>query len=280
MPVSMKVDDSSRVYGQDNPACGVSYDGFVLDQDADVLGGVLEFATNATKTSSVGDYDVAASGLTSGNYAIGYTMGTLNVSKAPLTITANDATKLYRASNPSLSGEVTGLKNGDQVTVSYSTAATADSPVGSYPITPAVTGVSTANYDIRLVAGTLKVMYGWDGFLQPINDTAHQTGVQESRFKLGQTTPAKFVIKDAAGNVVQQAAPKFSISGNRGPCGAGSELETVGALTSASTQFYAWTGSQHQYSWSTKGLTAGEYRLWTNLADGNTMSYVDICLTK
>ena len=43
---------------------------------------------------------------------------------------------------------------------------------------------------------------------------------------------------------------------------------------------YSWTGAQYQYNWSTKGLTAGEYRLWANLADGSTASYVDICLTK
>ena len=42
---------------------------------------------------------------------------------------------------------------------------------------------------------------------------------------------------------------------------------------------YSWNGSQYHYNWSTKGLTAGEYRIYANLADG-TKRYVDICLTK
>ena len=36
---------------------------------------------------------------------------------------------------------------------------------------------------------------------------------------------------------------------------------------------------QYHFNWSTKGLTAGEYRIFANLADG-TARYVDICLTK
>src|SRR6185436_16374800 len=62
---------------------------------------------------------------------------------------------------------------------------------------------------------TFSIGYGWSGFLQPINDTAHQTGLTQSKFKLGQTIPVKFVIKNAAGASVQQAAPNpyFTRSG-------------------------------------------------------------------
>ena len=31
-----------------------------------------------------------------------------------------------------------------------------------------------------------------------------------------------------------------------------------------------WDGSQYHYNWSTKGLTAGEYRIYANLADGRS----------
>jgi hypothetical protein len=282
-PLTAKVVDSSKVYGEDNPAFSVSYDGFVLGQDKGVLGGTLVYATGATAASGVGAYDVTASGLTSSNYEISFHKGTLTVTKAPLTVTAYDATKLYRAPNPSFTGAATGLKNGDQVTITYSTTATTDSQVGTYPITPAVSGAALANYKLEPVDGTLRVMYGWDGFLQPINDTAHQTGLQQSKFRLGQTIPAKFVIKDAAGTVVQQSAataPRFSVSGNRGSCGTALEAESTTTVAPTSDLLYSWTGGQYQYNWSTKGLTAGEYRLWANLADGSTKSYVDICLTK
>ena len=41
--------------------------------------------------------------------------------------------------------------------------------------------------------------YRFDGFLQPINDTAHQVGVSTSVFKAGSTVPVKFQLKNAAG---------------------------------------------------------------------------------
>ena len=46
-------------------------------------------------------------------------------------------------------------------------------------------------------------VYRFDGFLQPINDTAHQVGTSTSIFKAGSTVPVKLVLKDAAGNLVQ-----------------------------------------------------------------------------
>ena len=41
-PLVVKVVDSSKVYGDENPAFAVRFDGFVLGQDAGVLGGELE----------------------------------------------------------------------------------------------------------------------------------------------------------------------------------------------------------------------------------------------
>jgi hypothetical protein len=57
-------------------------------------------------------------------------------------------------------------------------------------------------------------------------------------------------------------------------------MDTVPTVTAESGAQYTWTGSQYQYNWSTKGLTPGEYRVWANLADNSTTSYVNICLTK
>jgi hypothetical protein len=54
-------------------------------------------------------------------------------------------------------------------------------------------------------SGTYKVVYKFSGFLQPINDTAHQTGLTTSVFKAGSTIPVKFQLKNAAGTAVQSA---------------------------------------------------------------------------
>ena len=55
------------------------------------------------------------------------------------------------------------------------------------------------------MTGTYGVTYRFDGFLQPINDTAHQIGTSTSVFKAGSTVPVKFQLKNAAGSVVQSA---------------------------------------------------------------------------
>jgi hypothetical protein len=50
-------------------------------------------------------------------------------------------------------------------------------------------------------------------------------------------------------------------------------------LAPDSITVYAWQGGQYHFNWSTKGLTAGEYRIYANLSDGSAQ-WVDICLTK
>lgn len=64
-PLTVKADDKSREYGQDNPNFSASYSGFVPGEGAGVLGGTLDFVTNATVTSPAGgDYHIRPSGLT------------------------------------------------------------------------------------------------------------------------------------------------------------------------------------------------------------------------
>ena len=74
-PLTVTVNNASKVYGQPNPAFSVTYSGFVNGDTASSLGGTLAFSTAATSASDVGSYDVTASGLTSSNYAITYVDG-------------------------------------------------------------------------------------------------------------------------------------------------------------------------------------------------------------
>jgi hypothetical protein len=124
------------------------------------------------------------------------------------------------------------------------------------------------------------VQYGWNGFLQPINDTAHQTGLTQSRFKLGSTVPAKFVLRNTAGQSVQQATnPTFTRTNKLRACDANAVTEpTPTDINPDGGANYSWDGSQYHYNWSTKGIKdTGVYRIYANLADG-TQRWVDICL--
>ena len=84
----------------------------------------------------------------------------INVTPAPLSITVNAASKVYGQPNPTFSVSYNGFVNGDTAralagTLSFSTAATPASDVGSYDIAPS--GLSASNYSITYTDGSLSV---------------------------------------------------------------------------------------------------------------------------
>jgi hypothetical protein len=86
----------------------------------------------------------------------------INVLKAPLTITADNKVKLVNDANPPLTFTPTGFVNGDTSSVlsgapSLTTTATQNSPVGSYPITITQGTLAAADYSFSFVNGTLIV---------------------------------------------------------------------------------------------------------------------------
>ncbi|HET7456053.1 MAG TPA: MBG domain-containing protein [Gemmatimonadaceae bacterium] len=133
--------------------------------NGDAIASVTLTSVGAVATAAVAGspYDIVASAATGtglGNYDIGYTNGQLTVTPAGLTITAANATRLYGDANPTLSGTIAGIKNGDGITATYSTSANNASPVGNYAIVPAAVDASPAklaNYAVTLTNGTLSV---------------------------------------------------------------------------------------------------------------------------
>jgi len=106
----------------------------------------------------------------------------ISVQPAPLTVAANAASKVFGAPLPGFGGGYAGFVNGDGPAnlggaLTFSTTATAASPAGAYPITPA--GVLSSDYSISFVQGTLTIapanttttafaLPSPNGFLQPI----------------------------------------------------------------------------------------------------------------
>ncbi|GGH05744.1 hypothetical protein GCM10011586_22440 [Silvibacterium dinghuense] len=83
---------------------------------------------------------------------------TLLVKAAPLTLTANNASRAYGAPNPQFTGTITGVVNGDQIAEAFATTATATSAPGSYPILVlGITGTGIQNYTLSATNGTLTV---------------------------------------------------------------------------------------------------------------------------
>ena len=153
--------NKSKVYGAAMPTLTASYSGFVNGDTVASLTTQPTLSTTATAASSVGSYVITASGAASANYAITYSSGSLTVTPAALTITADNKTKITGDPLPSLTATYSGLVNGDtaanlSVQSTLSTTATATSPAGSYAIT--VAGAVSPNYTITQVAGTITVM--------------------------------------------------------------------------------------------------------------------------
>ncbi|MGY1725621.1 OmpL47-type beta-barrel domain-containing protein [Geodermatophilus sp. SYSU D01062] len=128
------------------------------------------------------------------------------------------------------------------------------------------------------VTGTFRVIYRFDGFLQPINDTAHQVGTSTSVFKAGSTVPVKFQLKRADGTVVQ-GGPATWLTPVKGNATSAPVDETVynASTDSGSTYRYDGSAAQYIYNWKS-GSTSGNYwRIGVTLDDGQTY-YVNIGL--
>ncbi|MFN7339693.1 MAG: MBG domain-containing protein, partial [Opitutia bacterium] len=147
----------SKVYGAVLPTLTPEYTGLKNGQTSATAGlvGAPVLATTATQSSGVGAYTVTVdvTGLSADNYTFTGANGTLNITKAPLTVAADPKTREYGLSNPTLTATLTGFVLGQTLatsgvtgSASLSTTALATSGIGDYPITVAVGTLASANY--------------------------------------------------------------------------------------------------------------------------------------
>jgi hypothetical protein len=141
--------------------------GLALSVGSTSADGTVPGTRTWTVTGSVsappGTYPVTVS-VTDPDGNVGTTSFTIEVTPAPLTVTADDQSRLFGAANPPLTATLSGFVLGQtlatsDVTGSAScTTAAAFSPPGSYPITCTAGSLSSTNYSFGpFVAGTLTV---------------------------------------------------------------------------------------------------------------------------
>lgn len=161
--------DRTQVYGGVGSPTGYTYGvfgtSFVNGDDESDLDGAQVQTTLVDVNSQVGSYSiVAVNSVVDNNYdvfVIG--TGTYTVTPAPLTVTADDLTKLVDDPNPPLTFSYSAFANGEDESVltslpTISTTAITSSPAGTYPI--ALTGGGADNYDLTLVDATMTVSAG------------------------------------------------------------------------------------------------------------------------
>jgi len=158
--LSIKVNDANRTYGTSNPTFALSYTGLKNGETAPTWTTSPTFTTTATKASDAGSYSVSMECDPKNYSVIDNQPGTLTVTKAPLTIKANNASMTYGDALPTFGFTYTGFMNGDDVTALstlpfIATTATATSDAGTYTITPY--GAVSKNYDFTYTAGSLNI---------------------------------------------------------------------------------------------------------------------------
>jgi hypothetical protein len=119
-----------------------------------------------TVTASPGVFPVTVT-VTDDTGEIGTTSFTITVTKAPLTVTADDKSRLFGSANPPLTATLSGFVLGQTLatsgvtgTASCTTTAQPYSTGGDYPITCTVGTLASVNYGFAtFVPGTLTVTY-------------------------------------------------------------------------------------------------------------------------
>lgn len=164
--LTVTANNTNRNYGVTNPVFTVSYSGFVSGDDTSVLTGAPSLTTTAITNSPVpgSPYSITVTQgtLSAANYSFTFVSGNLTVTPATLTVTANNQSRPYGATDPLLTASYGGFVNGEDTNVlngspSLSTAAISNSPPGTYPIQVAAGTLSATNYSFSFDNGTLTV---------------------------------------------------------------------------------------------------------------------------
>ena len=143
----------TKEYGEKNPT-------FEYDVKGGELEGAPEISCEATAASPVGTYPIVVKKGAVTNYNDSYVNGTLTITKAPLTITAQSYTIKQGEALPTFEVSYSGFKNNETEEAltkkpTITCIATSGSAVGTYDIV--VSGAESGNYEFTYVAGILTI---------------------------------------------------------------------------------------------------------------------------
>ncbi|EMM2265396.1 filamentous hemagglutinin N-terminal domain-containing protein [Pseudomonas aeruginosa] len=153
-------DAKTKVYGDLDPALTYQVSGL---KRGDTAGAVLNGGSlNRVAGENVGVYGInqGGLGLVSSNYTLNYQGNNLTITKALLNVIADAKTKVYGDADPSLTYQVSGLKNGDTagaVLNGGSLSRVAGENVGVYGINQGGLGLVSANYDLSYQGNNLTI---------------------------------------------------------------------------------------------------------------------------
>ena len=151
--VTVTADSTSRAYNAQNPTFTATFSGFVNGEDKTVLAGAPSLNSVAIISSPVGDYPITAAvgNLSSNNYSFSYVAGTLSITKAPATITIDNASLNQTYDGTAKAATATTTPVGRVVTFTYNGSSNAPINAGSYAVFGTINDINYAG----TVNGTL-----------------------------------------------------------------------------------------------------------------------------
>ncbi len=152
-------DAKTKVYGDADPSLTYQVSGL---KNGDTAGSILTGGLNRAAGENVGVYGINQGdlALNSGNYDLSYQGNNLTITKALLNVIADAKTKVYGDADPSLTYQVSGLKNGDTagaVLNSGSLSRVAGENVGVYGINQGDLALNSGNYDLSYQGNNLTI---------------------------------------------------------------------------------------------------------------------------
>jgi hypothetical protein len=187
------------------------------------------------------------------NYNAATGEAAIAISRATLTVTADDKTMTVGAPLPAFGAAFSGFVGGESAAalsglLQFTTPATPSSSVGTYAITPG--GVASGNYDITFVPGTLTISYAV--CLAYDDARVHNSG---------STIPIKLQLCDTARGI--RNSPSVIVHATqlvRVSTQAAGTVEDAGEANPDDD--FRLTGTGYLFNLQTKGLATGTYSLF------------------
>jgi hypothetical protein len=218
----------------------------------------------------------------SSTFDIGQAELTITADAIPSTVTVDHFSRPFGYANPPFIVRYVGFVNGETPsvlggTLTFSTAATSSSPMGSYSVTPG--GLTSTNYTIQFVAGTLDITAGYRivGFTSPVDMTTAGGAPYWNSIKGGQTVPLKFkayriTSAGTLGTEITTTVPLSIVVKTLSTCNGGVVDGEILPDTTGGTSF-RYSDGQFIFNWATPKQANKCYRVYVHSEDGSDLMY-------
>lgn len=299
--LTVTADDKSVSYGDAAPTYTASYSGFVSGESKNNLSGSLGFSCSYTSSSNTGSYTIKPSGLSSSNYNISYTNGTLTVGAKNVSYTGGTITQDQNGYTVNLTegtGSANPLPSGTIDDLDYSRTLTApgtgegDVEIGGeaanlytvcLPTTP-TTGTGATYYTLSGVEGNTLKFIEIDG--SPAAFTPYLVAVKGSSNFTESCNDVRFDTEhEISGTTVDGFTFTGTLTGlsNAAAIAAASSGNVTYILQNAAKWGKVVSGSVHLPPFRAyivgPGLAAGARELSSSIGDGNATAIERIVTT-